>query len=144
MELHKPKSWLCIILLFGVIGCDLEDEIDEAFIDISGTVTENGEPVSNALVLLVTNASISDGLSLSNGSITGNNGNYNIINVENGEYYIVAIEDNNSNLEFDIESDRIGFHGVNLEGLDIDPDKITVLNEDVQNIDITYLTSLGT
>ena len=142
MELHKPKSWLCIILLFGVIGCDLADELDDAFIDISGTVTENGEAVSNALVLLVTSASISDGLSLSNGSITGNNGNYKIINVENGEYYIVAIEDNNSNLEFDIESDRIGFYGVDLEGLDIEPGKITVSNEDVEHIDITYLTSL--
>ena len=61
---------------------------------------------------------------------------------KNGEYYIVAIEDNNSNLEFDIESDRIGFYGVDLEGLDIEPDKITVSNEDVENIDITYLTSL--
>ena len=98
--------------------------------------------MSNALVLLATSASISDGLSLSNGGITGNNGNYNIINVENGEYYIVAIEDNNSNLEFDIESDRIGFYGVDLGGLDIEPDKITVSNEDVENIDITYLTSL--
>ena len=98
--------------------------------------------MSNALVLLVTSASISDGMSLSNGSITGNNGNYIIINVENGEYYIVAIEDNNSNLEFDVESDRIGFYGVNLEGLDIEPDIITVSNEDVENIDITYLTSL--
>ena len=142
MELNKPKSWLCIIVLFGLIGCDLGDELDEAFIDISGTVTDNGEAVNNALVLLVTSVSISDGLSLSNGSITGNNGHYNIINVENGEYYIVAIEDNNSNLEFDIESDRIGFYGVDLGGLDIEPDKITVSNEDVENIDITYLTSL--
>ena len=142
MELNKPKPWLCIIVLFGLIGCDLGVELDEAFIDISGTVTDNGEAVSNALVLLVTSASISDGLNLSNGSITGSNGNYTIINVENGEYYIVAIEDNNSNLEFDIESDRIGFYGVDLGGLDIEPDKITVSNEDVENIDITYLTSL--
>ena len=88
MELHKPKSWLCIILLFGVIGCDLADELDEAFIDISGTVTENGEAVSNALVLLVTNASISDGLNLSNGSITGNNGNYNIIKFRNYSFFL--------------------------------------------------------
>jgi hypothetical protein len=45
-------------------------------------------------------------------------------------------------LEFDIESDRIGFYGVDLDGLDIEPDIITVSNEDVENIDITYLTSL--
>ena len=96
----------------------------------------------NALVLLVASTDVSDGLSLSNGSITGSNGNYSIINVENGEYYIVAIEDNNSNLEFDIESDRIGFYGIDLIDLDIEPDKIIVSNEDIDQINITYLTSL--
>jgi len=140
--LNKQKSWLIIIFLLGIYNCDLANELDDAFIDISGTVTNNNEPVSNALVLLLTNKDISDGLSLSNGSITGNNGNYSIINVENGEYYIVAIEDNNSNLEFDIESDRIGFYGVDLIGFDIEPDKITVSNEDIDKINITYLTSL--
>jgi len=140
--LNKQKSWLIIIFLLGIYNCDLANELDHAFIDISGTVTNNNEPVSNALVLLLTNKDISDGLSLSNGSITGNNGNYSIINVENGEYYIVAIEDNNSNLEFDIESDRIGFYGVDLIGFDIEPDKITVSNEDIDKINITYLTSL--
>jgi len=140
--LNKQKSWLIIIFLLGIYNCDLANELDDAFIDISGTVTNNNEPVSNALVLLLTNKDISDGLSLSNGSITGNNGNYSIINVENGEYYIVAIEDNNSNLEFDIESDRIGFYGVDLIGFDIEPDKITVSNEDIDKVNITYLTSL--
>jgi len=140
--LNKQKSWLIIIFLLGIYNCDLANELDDAFIDISGTVTNNNEAVSNALVLLLTNKNISDGLSLSNGSITGNNGNYSIINVENGEYYIVAIEDNNSNLEFDIESDRIGFYGVDLIVFDIEPDKITVSNEDIDNINIIYLTSL--
>ena len=142
MILNKQKSWLIIIFLLGIYNCDLANELDDAFIDISGTVTNNNEAVSNALVLLLTNKNISDGLSLSNGSITGNNGNYSIINVENGEYYIVAIEDNNSNLEFDIESDRIGFYGVDLIVFDIEPDKITVSNEDIDNINIIYLTSL--
>ena len=142
MILNKQKSWLIIIFLLGIYNCDLANKLDDAFIDISGTVTNNNEPVSNALVLLLTNKDISDGLSLSNGSITGNNGNYSIINVENGEYYIVAIEDNNSNLEFDIESDRIGFYGVDLIGFDIEPDKITVSNEDIDKVNITYLTSL--
>tara|TARA_B100001123_G_C15033335_1_gene916327 strand:- start:213 stop:641 length:429 start_codon:yes stop_codon:yes gene_type:complete len=140
--LNKQKSWLIIIFLLGIYNCDLANELDDAFIEISGTVTNNNEPVSNALVLLLTNKDISDGLSLSNGSITGNNGNYSIINVENGEYYIVAIEENNSNLEFDIESDRIGFYGVDLIVFDIEPDKITVSNEDIDKINITYLTSL--
>ena len=142
MILNKLKSWLPIIVVLGFYNCDLENELDDAFIDISGIVTNNDEPVTNALVLLVASTDVSDGLSLSNGSITGSNGNYSIINVENGEYYIVAIEDNNSNLEFDIESDRIGFYGIDLIGLDIEPDKITVSNEDIDQINITYLTSL--
>tara|TARA_B100001750_G_scaffold210267_1_gene190693 strand:- start:583 stop:1011 length:429 start_codon:yes stop_codon:yes gene_type:complete len=142
MILIKLKSWLPIIVVLGFYNCDLENELDDAFIDISGIVTNNGEPVINALVLLVASTDVSDGLSLSNGSITGSNGNYSIINVENGEYYIVAIEDNNSNLEFDIESDRIGFYGIDLIDLDIEPDKIIVSNEDIDQINITYLTSL--
>ena len=142
MILIKLKSWLPIIVVLGFYNCDLANKLDDAFIDISGIVTNNGEPVINALVLLVASTDVSDGLSLSNGSITGSNGNYSIINVENGEYYIVAIEDNNSNLEFDIESDRIGFYGIDLIGLDIEPDKITVSNEDIDQINISYLTSL--
>ena len=142
MTLNKQKPWILIIVLLGIYNCYLENELDDAFIDISGTVTNNNEPVNNALVLLLTSKDISDGLSLSNGSITGNNGSYSIINVENGEYYIVAIEDNNSNLEFDIESDRIGFYGIDLIDLDIEPDKIIVSNEDIDQINITYLTSL--
>ena len=142
MILIKLKSWLPIIVVLGFYNCDLANKLDDAFIDISGIVTNNDEPVINALVLLVASTDVSDGLSLSNGSITGSNGNYSIINVENGEYYIVAIEDNNSNLEFDIESDRIGFYGIDLIDLDIEPDKIIVSNEDIDQINITYLTSL--
>ena len=142
MILIKLKSWLPIIVVLGFYNCDLANKLDDAFIDISGIVTNNDEPVTNALVLLVASTDVSDGLSLSNGSITGSNGNYSIINVENGEYYIVAIEDNNSNLEFDIESDRIGFYGIDLIDLDIEPDKIIVSNEDIDQINITYLTSL--
>jgi len=99
-----------MILLLSFFSCDLESEIDKAFIEVSGRVTENGETVSGALVLLVSSGSISDGFSLSNGSITNNNGNYKIINVEAGEYYIVAVEDNNGNLQFDAQSDRLGFY----------------------------------
>ena len=113
-----------------------------AFIEISGVVTENGEAVSGALVLLVASASISDGFGLSNGSITTDNGNYIIIDVDAGEYYIVAVEDSNGNLQFDIESDRLGFYGVNLDEFDIVPDIVTVSDEDIEDIHITYLTSM--
>ena len=138
----KTITFLLIILLLAVISCDIDEEIDTTFIEVSGKVSENGETVNGALVLLVSNVSITEGFSLSNGSITDNNGNYRIINVEAGEYYVVAIEDNNGNLQFDTESDRLGFYGVDINELDIEPDKISVSNEDIEDINITYLSSL--
>jgi len=145
MSSRKSAPFLLIILLLSVFNCDYQkiaSEIDNAFIEISGLVTENGEAVSGALVLLVASASISDGFSLSNGSITTDNGNYIIIDVDAGEYYIVAVEDSNGNLQFDIESDRLGFYGVNLDEFDIVPDIVTVSDEDIEDINITYLTSM--
>lgn len=145
MSSRKSAPFLLIILLLSVFNCDYQkiaSEIDNAFIEISGVVTENGEAVSGALVLLVASASISDGFGLSNGSITTDNGNYIIIDVDAGEYYIVAVEDSNGNLQFDIESDRLGFYGVNLDEFDIVPDIVTVSDEDIEDINITYLTSM--
>ena len=145
MSSRKSAPFLLIILLLSVFNCDYQkiaSEIDNAFIEISGVVTENGEAVSGTLVLLVASASISDGISLSNGSITTDNGNYIIIDVDAGEYYIVAVEDSNGNLQFDIESDRLGFYGVNLDEFDIVPDIVTVSDEDIEDINITYLTSM--
>ena len=141
----KKYNILLIILLFGH-NCGIEDkvkdEIDDAFIELSGKVTHDGSNISGALVLLVEGTEISDGLSLTNGSITGNNGNYNIYEVEEGEYYVVAIEDNNGNFTFDEDTDRFGFHGVDPSNLDFLPDKVTVTDEDVENINIIYLVSL--
>ena len=138
----KTITFLLIILLLAVFSCDIDEEIDTAFIEVSGKVSENGETVNGALVLLVSNVSITEGFSLSNGSITDNNGNYRIINVEAGEYYVVSVEDNNGNLQFDTEFDRLGFYGVDINELDIEPDKISVLNEDIEDVNITYLSSL--
>ena len=136
---------LLLILLFGH-SCGIEDkvkeEIDAAFIEISGKVTHDGRNVSGALVLLIEGTEISDGLVLSNGSVTGDNGNYNIYEVAEGEYYVVAIEDNNGNLTFDEDTDRFGFHGVDPSNLDLLPDKVTVTDEDVENVNIIYLVSL--
>ncbi len=154
----KKYIILLLILLFGH-NCGIEDkvksdynwtmtdssgfdEVDAAFIEISGKVTHEGSNISGALVLLVEGRQISDGLALYNGSITGNNGNYNIYEVEEGEYYVVAIENNNGNLTFDEDTDRFGFHGVDPSNLDLLPDKVTVTNEDVENINIIYLVSL--
>ena len=145
IEFRLKKIYLLLILLFGY-GCDIEEKvkagIDAAFIEISGKVTHNGSNVGGALVLLVEGTEISDGLELSNGSISGENGNYNIFEVAEGEYYVVAIEDNNGNLTFDANTDRLGFHGVDPSNRDLEPDKVTVTDEDVENINITYLVSL--
>jgi len=141
-HIHKGHKTILIDELANEQKQEIASEIDNTFIEISGLVTENGEAVSGALVLLVASASISDGFGLSNGSITTDNGNYIIIDVDAGEYYIVAVEDSNGNLQFDIESDRLGFYGVNLDEFDIVPDIVTVSDEDIEDINITYLTSM--
>ncbi len=133
IEFRLKQIYLFLILFFGY-GCDIEEKvkegIDAAFIEVSGKVTHNGNNVSGALVLLVEGTEISDGLALSNGSISGENGNYNIFEVAEGDYYVVAIEDNNGNLTFDTGIDRFGFYGVDLSNLDLEPDKVTVTDED--------------
>jgi len=96
------KQIILGLLIFYSFSCDVEEKltesIDVAFIEVSGKVTHNGNAVSSALVLLVEGTDITDGLELSNGSITGQNGNYNIYEVSEGEYYVIAIDDNNNNL----------------------------------------------
>ena len=135
-------TFISIVLLLGIENCNVKEEIDKLFIGVSGNVSENGEAVVGALVLLITSPSIADGVMLSNGSITDANGNYTIFNVDDGDYYVVAIDDVNDNFQYDSDTDRFGFHGVDLTALNIDPDQITVAGEDVDNIDVTYLTGL--
>ncbi|HDP68489.1 MAG TPA: carboxypeptidase regulatory-like domain-containing protein [Candidatus Marinimicrobia bacterium] len=132
---------LCFILLW--MGCNLLDAADEAIVDVSGKVTDNGSAVEGAIVLLIESAEISDGLNLSNGSITNSRGNYTILKVDPGKYYVVAIDDENNNLEFDTDTDRLGFYGVNRNTNDLEPDRITVDDDDLKNIDITDLYSLS-
>ncbi len=139
------KSLYILFLMFlfvSIENCNVKDAIDELFIDISGNVSEDGIDVEGALIFLVDSPNLADGLSLSNGSITGANGNYTILNVEAGDYYVVAVDDVNGNFEYDSDTDRFGFFGVDIEGLDLVPDQVSVTDEDIENIDITYLTSL--
>ena len=142
----RVKQIILGLIIFYSLGCDVEEKlaegIDAAFIEVSGKVTHNGNAVGSALILLVEGTEIADGLELSNGSISGQNGNYNIYEVSEGEYYVVAIEDNNNNLTFDADTDRLGFHGVDPSAFDLLPDIITVNDEDVDNINIIYLVSL--
>ena len=66
------------------------------------------------------------------------NGNYTIFDVTEGDYYVVAIEDNNANLEYDPNIDRVGLYGFNLYDFDPIPRIVTVTDEDVEDININY------
>lgn len=129
------------IMTLSTLSCNLEDELDDVIIDISGHVSHDGSSVAGALVLLVEETGVSEGLSLANGSITDNSGRYTILNVDAGEYYVLAVDDSDGNLQLDAETDRIGFHGVNPSGLDLEPDQITITDEDLEDIDIISLYS---
>lgn len=138
----KILAIISAAMTLSLLSCGLEDELDKAIIDISGKVSHDGDAVAGVLVLLVESTNIADGFSLSNGSITDNRGRYAILAVEAGEYYLLAVDDSNGNLEFDADTDRLGFHGVNPSGLDLEPDLITVVDSDLENIDVTNLYSL--
>jgi len=129
---------LCAMISIN-FGCDLVEKVDEAIIDVSGKVTDEGQAVAGAIVLLIESADVSEGLGLANGSITDSNGRYVILNVDAGDYYVLAVEDRNSNVEFDADTDRLGFYGVNQGTLDFIPDKITVSDQDIEDIDIVDL-----
>ncbi|MCF6239034.1 MAG: carboxypeptidase-like regulatory domain-containing protein [Candidatus Marinimicrobia bacterium] len=130
------------IMLLNLAACDLEQELDDAIIDISGTVSNAGSAVSGVIVLLVEDVQVSEGLNLANGSITTSNGQYLILDVDPGVYYVLAVDDSDGNLEFDPAIDRLGFHGVDPDNMDLIPDQITVLDNDIEDIDIDSLYSL--
>ncbi|MBN2601076.1 MAG: carboxypeptidase regulatory-like domain-containing protein [Candidatus Marinimicrobia bacterium] len=127
------------VLVLLVFSCDL---LDEKIIDISGKITDEGYAVSGAIILLVESTDISDGLNLSNGSISLANGKYTILNVDPGDYYVLAIDDKNSNQQFDADTDQLGFYGINPDDQDFLPNKISVADKDLENINIVDLYSL--
>jgi hypothetical protein len=135
-------SVILVALLIVVTSCNLLDTADEQIIDISGKVTEDGTVVKGAIALLVKSTTVADGLSLANGSITDNVGNYMILNVEPDNYYVLAIDDQNDNAQFDSGTDKLGFYGVDPSNQDILPDKIKVDDEDLEDIDIVDLYTL--
>ncbi|GAG89681.1 unnamed protein product [marine sediment metagenome] len=138
----KTTTPILLLLLIGVTACDLGEKVDEAIITVSGNVSDGAQPVSGALVMLVDSPDSPDGLSLANGSITSSTGNYTILNVDPGTYYVMAVDDANDNLKFDIATDKIGFFGIDPAGSDLTPDGIVVTDDDLENIDIEYLYSL--
>jgi len=103
----EMRKFLGLMSIFMIIsGCEWFKETT-----ISGTVTNGGEPVSGAIVLLLESDTLLAGLSLTNGSITNSNGRYEIVRVEPGNYYISAIKDENENLQYDKEIDMFGWYG---------------------------------
>jgi len=137
--MQKILASLLIVLLVSV-GCDLAEKV---IVDISGKVSDEGEAIEGAIVLLVESPNITEGLNLANGSITNNRGKYIILNVDPGSYYVLAVKDQNNNLEFDADTDQLGFYGVDPGDSDLIPDKIKVAEEDLEDIDITDLYSLS-
>ena len=129
-----------LMLSLGLMSCDLADEVDDAIIDISGRVSHDGNSISGAIVLLVEGTDVS-GVNLANGSFTDNSGNYLILDVDPGNYYVIAVDDANGNLEYDEGTDRLGIHGIDLSLTipDVTPEQIEVDEEDLEDIDITYL-----
>ena len=136
----KNRTILLLFAIFIIVyGCEF---LDEKIVDVSGKVTEDGSAVSGAIVLLVESADVSDGLNLANGSITDNAGNYIILNVDPGRYYVLAVDDQNNNGQFDSGTDQLGFYGVNPTNQDLLPDRITVEEDDLEDIDIVDLYTL--
>ena len=91
MTIIKKYIILLLILLFGH-SCGIEDKVKEE---------------SDAAFIEIS------GKVTHNGAGVDANGE--------GEYYVVAIENNNGNLTFDEDTDRFGFHGFDPSNLDLLP-----------------------
>ncbi len=140
--MQKILVFLLLVILVSV-SCDLVEQAEQEIVDISGKVSDEGQAVEGAIVLLMESANVTDGLNLSNGSISDNRGNYLILKVDPGSYYVLAVKDQNNNLEFDADTDQLGFYGVDLSSSDLTPNKIKVSDKDLENINITDLYSLS-
>ena len=139
--MKKELFVLVFTLAIAMFSC--EEVIKELTTTISGKVTNDGEPVSGAYVILLDAGDSIAGLSLSNGMITNSHGDYTMVGVSAGDHYVAAIDDANSNIIFDPDTDKVGYYG--------DPDtlgftipKTIHINkgDDLEDIDITKLYQL--
>ncbi len=134
---------LAALIVITMSGCD--DVVKAVTTTISGNVSNDGEAVSGAsVILLETGDEVTQGISLSNGMITNSNGNYTMVAVSAGDYYVAAIDDANNNIIFDPDTDRVGYYGVadTLLGITI-PQTIHISKgDDLENIDIIELYQL--
>jgi len=129
-----------IALVFILTSCS-EDEVLPSKGTIKGKVTNNNQPVSGAYVLLMDSGEMVAGNQpLSNGSITGEQGNYTILLVEPDKYYFVAaVQDINGDGQYTPGTDKIGYYG-NYLGQSWIPEEITVgAGETLEDINITSL-----
>ena len=129
-----PLILIIAVSLIVALSCEkAKEEILQ--VTIRGTVTNGGQPVAGAFVLLLDNDEMATGFPIGNGSITAGNGDYTIIRVEDGTYYVAAVKDENGNEAYDLGVDPIGWYGHDSFGIII-PDPVVVLGEDVSGIDI--------
>lgn len=136
--MKRAISILVVVLLIIILGCDeLAEELSST---ISGTVYDDGETVGGAIVLLLEPGdTVTAGLSLENGTVADGVGEYIIVDVITGSYYVAAIDDANDNLSVDPGVDRIGYYGEVDTTLGIStPQEVTLETDgdDLQNIDI--------
>lgn len=136
---------LVVVVLAAILAlsCDkVKDEILQ--VTVSGHVRNAGQAVDGAIVLILNNASLDSGMSIDinseniNGSLTFSEGEYTIIRVEEGTYYVVAIKDENGNKSYDLGTDPIGWYGHDSFGIII-PDPIDVSDQNITGIDIDTL-----
>ena len=134
---------LSVLLVIAMSGCN--DVVKAVTTTISGNVSNNGEAVSGAYVILLeAGDEVTQGISLSNGMITNSNGDYTMIAVSAGDYYVAAIDDANNNIVFDLDTDRVGYYGVadTLLGVTIPQTLHVSKGDDLEDIDITDLYQL--
>ena len=134
------KIFLLVVVLAIVAGCkEAQKVVAPEKGMISGTVTNNNTSVKGAFVLLLKQSSMGSEQPLANASVTNDKGKYKILMVEPSSYYVAAVKDENSNLQYDPGTDLLGWYGHEELGVVV-PDLVTVSKgQDVTGIDITKL-----
>lgn len=119
----KKLIFIAVILAFA-LGCE---EVKET--TVSGTVTNGAAgSVSGAIVVLVDSDSLQPGMSLEGlplASVTLTDGNYEIIRVDAGSYYVPAIKDVNNSRTLD-SLDLLGWYGRDTTYVNPQMDTVTI------------------
>lgn len=134
---------IAVLLVIMISGCD--DVVKAVTTTISGNVSNDGEAVSGVYVILLeAGDEVTQGILLTNGMITNANGNYTMVEVSAGDYYVAAIDDANNNIVFDLDTDRVGYYGIidTLTGITIPQTLHISKGDDLEDIDVTYLYQL--